>query len=172
MVGRFRNTFRGYRRSWSCLTHLVRVQSPTHCDQCDQLWRIRGVGIPRKPSVQQKSAHNLGVVLPWFKEQWDRQGGALCVQAAILMGSSGCGRPVLPGDGEGAHRHLAAATLTMATAPCALTESKLRKESSGVRGLLLGVRSALCTWKQIVRIHSIPRPYTRSSCGRLCLPSV
>lgn len=78
MVGRFRNTFRGYRRSWSCLTHLVRVRSPTHCDQCDQLWRIRGVGIPRKPSVQQKSAHNLGVMLPWFKEQWDRQGGALC----------------------------------------------------------------------------------------------
>lgn len=69
MVGRFRNTFRGYRRSWSYLTHLVRVQSPTHCNQYDQLWRIRGVGIPRKPSVQQKSAHNLGVVLPWFKEQ-------------------------------------------------------------------------------------------------------
>lgn len=72
MVGRFRNTFRGYRRSWSCLKHLVRVQSPTHCDQYDQLWRIRGVGIPRKPSAQQKAAHNLGVVFPWFKEQWDR----------------------------------------------------------------------------------------------------
>lgn len=72
MVGRFRNKFRGYRRSWSCLTHLVRVQSPTHCDQYDQLCRIRGMGIPRKSSAQQKSAHNLGVVLPWFKGQWNR----------------------------------------------------------------------------------------------------
>lgn len=30
------------------------------------------MGIPRKPSAQQKAAHNLGVVLPWFKVQWDR----------------------------------------------------------------------------------------------------
>lgn len=43
------------------------------------------------------------------------------------MGASGCSRPALLGDGEGAHRPLPAATLTMATAPCALTESKLKK---------------------------------------------
>lgn len=71
------------------------------------------------------------------------------------------GRPFLAM--EKVHTALTMATLTMATAPCALTESKLRKESSGVRGLLLGMRSALCTWKQMVRIHSIPRPYTMSS---------
>lgn len=45
-----------------------RIQSPTHRDQYDQLWRMRGVEIPRKP-ISSAEAHNLGLVSPWFKKQ-------------------------------------------------------------------------------------------------------
>lgn len=142
MVGRFRNTFRGYKRSWSCLTHLVRVQSSTHCDQCDQLWRIRGVGIPRKPSTQQKSAHNLGVVLPWFKEQWDRVAHCVSklqfsrVPVAAAAGPSWRWRRCTPPPGGG-HPHYGHSSLRLNRKQA--QEGKLRCPRASFRSAISSV---------------------------------
>lgn len=81
-----------------------------------------------------------------------------------LAGPSWRWRRCTPPPGGG-HTHYGHSSLR-------LNRKQAQEGNSGVLGLLLGMRSALCMWKQIARIHSIPRPYTRSSCGRLCLPSV
>lgn len=134
------------------------TSSMTSCGESEER------GFPESQSAQRKAAHSLCVALPWFEEQLSK------LQFWWVSSSLGCGGHAPLGDGEGAHRPLVA-TLTMATPPRALTESRL-SDTPGVPGLLLEIGSVLCRWKQMVRLRGISRPYTRSSCGRLRLPSM